>query len=127
MRAPRRRIRAGGYDAAQVLPGRGRAELRGQKLPQLGRASTVVQVPDADSAEVAVVHEVVLVPERDGVIPVELASAVQRRVDPCVPALIAGWVVGVAVRYIAARLHPGGRRLANSVEVHVRRDMPARD
>ncbi len=84
-------------------------EVAAQRGPELGRTASVVQVPQAHSAEVGAVDECVFVSEGHSVIPVELARALHRGVGPGVPAFLAGKVVGIAMGHVAARLEAGAR------------------
>src|SRR6266851_9335962 len=85
-------------------------EVTRQRAPQLGRAPSVLETPYPNAAQCVVVHEVVLQSERDRVIPIQLARAVERRVVPGVPPLLAAGVVRIAMRDIAAGLDLGRAR-----------------
>src|SRR5712691_4370726 len=91
-----------------------------QRRPQLGGAASVIEVPDADSAKAGRIDKVVLQPQRRGVVPIELAGAVERRVEPRIPSLLTRRIVGVAVRCVAARLDGWIAALLGGVQVRVR-------
>src|SRR5213076_214574 len=60
--------------------GRAPGEMRRERAPQLGRAAAVVEIPDPNAAQALGVDELVLLAERDRVVEVELADAVERGV-----------------------------------------------
>ena len=103
----------------------------GQRAPQLRRPAAVVEGEDAGAPKVVAVHEVVLVPQGDGVVPVGLAQALARGGAPGRVRLLPGDVVHVAVRRVVGdaciavgghRVEVGGRRpLGNRVRVVVGR------
>src|SRR5260370_7365635 len=82
-----------------------------QRRPQLGSAASVVEVPDPDAAQTVPVDQVVFESQRGDVVPVELSCAAERGVEPGVPPLPAGGIVGVPVHRVAPGAHGGVRGL----------------
>ena len=119
-RARRGRGRARGHVSAERGPWRRRSEFDVELVPQLRRSTAVVQVPDADSSQVVGGNQVVLAPERGRIVPVQLPGALQPRVEPRVPSLLARRIVGIAVGRIASGLDLRRGRLASRIQVGVR-------
>src|SRR5437868_1922357 len=85
-----------------VLAGPGVQEFVGDRLPQIGGGPVVAEGPHAGALQVVAVDQVVLEPERGGVVVIELAPAV---------------VVALA-GVVCRRAPPGGpRRLGRGVPV----------
>src|SRR5260370_13159683 len=109
-----RRLGGGHVDAE-----RARAEVGGQGGPQLRRATSVVEGPNPNSAEVVLIDQGVLLCERYGVVPIQLARAVELRVQPGVPSLLSGRIVGIPMDRGRVGSTGGVRGLADRIKQRI--------